>query len=60
MTSTGAYLGMEVDLSLPAERVIRSPDRIIAWRGKKAWTTYHRNHRGGAGLPHAMAMDLQQ
>lgn len=27
-------LGMEVDLSLPAERVIRTLDRIIEWRGK--------------------------
>jgi len=27
-------LGMEVDISLPAERVIRTLDRIIEWRGK--------------------------
>ncbi|ARO14887.1 transposase IS3/IS911 family protein [Ketogulonicigenium robustum] len=27
-------LGMEVDFSLPTERVIRSLDRIIEWRGK--------------------------
>ena len=27
-------LGIEVDLSLPAERVIRTLDRIIEWRGK--------------------------
>jgi putative transposase len=27
-------LGMEVDLSLPAERVIRVLDQIIEWRGK--------------------------
>ena len=27
-------LGMEVDLSLPSERVIRTLDRIIEWRGK--------------------------
>ena len=27
-------LGIEVDVSLPAERVIRSLDRIIEWRGK--------------------------
>jgi putative transposase len=27
-------LVIEVDLSLPAERVIRSMDRIIEWRGK--------------------------
>lgn len=27
-------LGIEVDFSLPAERVIRSLDRIIGWRGK--------------------------
>jgi len=27
-------LGIEVDFSSPAERVIRSLDRIIAWRGK--------------------------
>ena len=26
--------GIEVDFSLPAERVIRSLDRIIEWRGK--------------------------
>ena len=29
-------LGIEVDLSLPAARVIRSLDRIIEWRGKPA------------------------
>ena len=27
-------LGIEVDLSLPAERVIRTLDQIIEWRGK--------------------------
>lgn len=27
-------LGIEVDFSLPIERVIRSLDRIIEWRGK--------------------------
>ena len=27
-------LGIEIDFSLPAERVIRSLDRIIEWRGK--------------------------
>ena len=27
-------LGIEVDFSLPAERVVRSLDRIIEWRGK--------------------------
>lgn len=27
-------LGIEIDLSLPSERVIRSLDRIIEWRGK--------------------------
>ena len=27
-------LGIEVDFSLPPERVIRSLDRIIEWRGK--------------------------
>ncbi len=27
-------LGIEVDFSLPAERIIRSLDRIIEWRGK--------------------------
>lgn len=27
-------LGIEIDLSLPAERVIRSLDQIIEWRGK--------------------------
>jgi putative transposase len=29
-------LGIEVDFSLPAERVIRSIYRIIEWRGKPA------------------------
>lgn len=29
-------LGIEVDLSLPAARVIRTLERIIAWRGKPA------------------------
>jgi putative transposase len=27
-------LGIEVDFSLPAERVIRSLNNIIEWRGK--------------------------
>lgn len=27
-------LGIEVDFSLPAERVVRSLNRIIEWRGK--------------------------
>ena len=27
-------LGIEVDFSLPAERVVRSLNRIIKWRGK--------------------------
>jgi putative transposase len=27
-------LGIEVDFSLPSERVIRSFDQIIEWRGK--------------------------
>ena len=27
-------LGIEVDFWLPAERVVRSLDQIIAWRGK--------------------------
>ena len=27
-------LGIDVDFALPAERVIRSHDRIIEWRGK--------------------------
>jgi putative transposase len=31
-------LGIEVDFSLPAERVIRSLDRIIEWRGKPGTT----------------------
>ncbi len=30
-------LGIEVDFSLPAERVVRSLDQIIAWRGKPAF-----------------------
>ena len=29
-------LGMEVDFSLPAERVIRALEQIIDWRGKPA------------------------
>lgn len=29
-------LGIEVDLSLPAQRVIRALDQIIEWRGKPA------------------------
>jgi putative transposase len=29
-------LGIEVDFSLPSERVIRSLDQIIAWRGSPA------------------------
>ena len=31
-------LGIEVDFSLPAERVIGSLDRIIEWRGKPGTT----------------------
>jgi putative transposase len=31
-------LGIEIDFSLPAERVIRSLDRIIAWGGKHGTT----------------------
>ena len=31
-------LGIEVDFSLPAERVIRSPNRIVEWRGKPGTT----------------------
>lgn len=27
-------LGIEIDFSLPAERVIRALDQIIEWRGK--------------------------
>ena len=29
-------LGIEVDFSMPAKRVVRSLDQIIAWRGKRA------------------------
>ena len=29
-------LGIEVDFSLPAARVIRTLDRVIEWRGKLA------------------------
>ncbi len=29
-------LGIEIDFSLPAERVIRALDQIIEWRGKPA------------------------
>ena len=34
MTLTVKGLGIEVDFSLPAERVVRSLNRIIEWRGK--------------------------
>jgi putative transposase len=34
MTSTAKGLGIEVDFSLPAERVVRSLDRIIELRGR--------------------------
>jgi putative transposase len=27
-------LAMDIDLSLPAERVVRAPDQVIEWRGK--------------------------
>lgn len=27
-------LSMEIDLSLPAERVVRALDQVIEWRGK--------------------------
>jgi putative transposase len=33
-------LGIEVDLSLPAQRVIRALDQIIEWRGKLASIRY--------------------
>ena len=34
-------LGIEVDFSLPAERVIRSLDRSIEWRGKPGTIVNH-------------------
>jgi putative transposase len=34
MTFNREALGIEVDFSLPSERVVRSLDQIIAWRGK--------------------------
>ncbi len=34
-------LGIEVDFSLPAERVIRSLNRIIEWRGKPGVSILH-------------------
>ena len=34
MTAAGKGLGIEVDFSLPAERVIRALDQIIEWRGQ--------------------------
>ena len=37
-------LGIEVDFSLPAERVIRSLDRIIEWRGAHSTEDGHRFH----------------
>ena len=33
-------LGFEVDFSLPAERVIRSLEPIIEWRGKPGTMSY--------------------
>jgi putative transposase len=33
-------LGIEVDLSLPAQRVIRALDQIIEWRGKPTQNAY--------------------
>jgi len=60
-------LGIEVDFPLPTERVIRSLNPIIEWRGKPSTIRvdngpkiHHRKHRGGTGLRHTMAMDLQQ
>ena len=35
-------LGMEIDFSLPAERVIRTLEQIIAWRGSNADTLRQR------------------
>jgi putative transposase len=37
-------LGIEVDFSLPAERVIRSLDRIIEWRGKPGTNRVDNGH----------------
>lgn len=31
-------LGIEVNVSLPAQRVIRALDQIIEWRGKPAYS----------------------
>ena len=33
-TSTARAWGIEIDFSLPAERVVRSLNQIIEWRGK--------------------------
>jgi putative transposase len=37
-----AGLGSEVDFSPPAERAIRSRDRIVEWRGKHGTTRVDR------------------
>jgi putative transposase len=49
-------LGIEVDFSLPAERVIRSLNQIIEWRGKPQQNAYveryNRTVRQYLGPPH--------
>ena len=47
-------LGIEVDLSLPSARVIRSLEQIIEWRAVPV-----RFDRAGAGQGHRLVMDLQ-
>jgi putative transposase len=48
-------LGIEVDFSLPAEREIRSLDRVIEWRGKptpmrgRQWPGIHQWQADGMG-----------
>jgi putative transposase len=49
-------LAIDVDFSLPSERVIRSLDQIIAWRGAPGVTRYDRR---GAGIRNKLAMELQ-
>jgi len=48
-------LGIEVDFSLPAERVVRSLNRIIEWRGRPLVISRLRSHvflRSGGRAKH--------
>ncbi len=42
-------LAIDIDLSLPSERVVRALNQIIEWRGKPVGEVREQRHRGGGG-----------